>query len=366
VSCRHGGRARAPHCRVRACGTAAWFSYNGPPGSYAGPLIAYRLPDAKSFGAAEQVPIATSPIAQLFTAMEPDGTAILAAASSFFPGGGQPGTKLAVRSPVGAFGVPQTVGDGAVLGALVPEPGGALSLISQAYAAGQPAGVTLTGRSAGGALSGPIALTTDSQTCAPTAVSSPAGDLLATWTHPCPSAPGSPNGAQLRLRRSASSGFDAPLSFDALDSDPALTGTGEGIVVFDRNQYSASSMAFEDLDRPVAPLPTALQIDARSLVLPRSGKLGLRVRCPVKCKVRPSGILITRAGLTASKHSKTSRLKAKKRVRVLVRFSRARVVRARRALLRGERVTLSYTVTTFGRSARALTQSRMVRVRAKR
>jgi hypothetical protein len=47
-------------------------------------------------------------------------------------------------------------------------------------------------------------------------------------------------------------------------------------------------------------------------------------------------------------------------------FTRVRVAQARRALLRGERVTLSYTVTTTGWSARALTQSRKVRLRLKR
>lgn len=355
-----------PDVAVNPAGAAvvAWFASGNATDAYGGVRAAYRLPGGAKFEAPENLAIATSPDGDVFTAIADDGTAVVAdGASAFF--GARAGTSLAVRPPVGSFGPPQAVGDGSTISALAAEPGGGLSLVFSALSAGQPAGVTLVGRSASGALTGPVALTSDPQACAPEAASSPAGDLLVTWSRPCNG--GSERGAQLVLRRAPTAPFDAPIAVDSQwRGDPALTGTGEGIVTFNRNQYSASSMAFEDLDRPVPPLPTEVQIDARSLVLPRGGELGLRVRCPVRCKVRPTGILITSSRLTASKPSKMRRLKAKKRTRVLVRFSRARVSTARRALRHGERVTLSYTVTTSGRSARALTQSRMVRLRTKR
>ena len=302
----------------------------------------------------------------MFAAIDAGGTAVLAGSGSFL--GGESGTTLSARSPVGAFGAPQRIDHTGFLYALVPEPGGSLSMLSQTSAPdGEPAAVTITGRSPTGALAGPAVLS-GAGSCSPAATASPAGHLLVAYQLPCARGWNAPHGGQLRLRRSARSGFDAPVLVDALPTpQPALTGAGEGIAVFNRNQFSASSIAFEDLDRPVPPLPTEAQIDARSLVLSRDGKLGLSVRCPVKCNVRPTGILVTSSTRTASKRTTSRRLRAKKRVRVRVRFSRARVLMARRALRRGERVTLSYTVTTTAAlSARALTQSRMVRLRLKR
>ena len=285
------------------------------------PHAAYRLPGAAAFGPAEDVPVALSPFST-FVAIDAGGSAVVGASGATFLGESA-ATTLSARSPVGSFGAPQRIENNGSLAALVPEPGGALSILSETRTAdGEPAAVTITGRAPSGALAGPVVLS-DAQSCLPAAASSPAGDLLVAYTRPC--GLGSPNAGQLRLRRSATGGFDAPVGVDSrAPMSPALTGAGEGIVGFNRNQFSASSIAFEDLDRPVPPLPTEAQIDARSLMLSREGKLGLSVRCPVKCKVRPTGILVTVATRTASKRTTSRRLRAKKRVRVRVRFTRAR------------------------------------------
>ncbi|MDX6690982.1 MAG: hypothetical protein QOG15_2439 [Solirubrobacteraceae bacterium] len=313
---------------------------------------AYRLPGATAFGPAEAVPAAWGDI---YATIDDQGTALV---SSY--------NTATVRPMLAAFGPPQRVDAMARVAGLAPEPGGSLSLVFSAVnlALENPFGaLTITRRSPEGALSAPVLLA-DVPSCFPATASSPAGDLLVAYVQPCE---GAGLNAQVRLRRTAASGFDPPIDLQGSGgASPALTGTGEGIVAFARGPFSLASMALEDLDRPVPPPPTQAQLDGHSLVLPATGQVGLRVRCPVRCKVRPTGILIMPSLLTGSQHSKTRRLAAKKRMRVVVGFSRARVVKARRALRRGERVTLSYTVTTFGRSARALAQSRIVRLRTER
>ena len=336
-------------------------------------MAAYRLPGETRFGPAAKVPRAAADGTAPLAAIEDDGTAIVATSSENRQRLNATGISFSERPPVGTFGPETRVSSSGSLHALLPEPRSGSAFIGHSGMAGGV--VTAITRSASGALGAPVGLS-GLDACFADAASNPVGQLVVAWTSPCPANPygGPGSGVQVRRRAGPALAFDAPLQLTTNGSGArvAASPAGDAIVVFvlgPSGQIAVAASAFEDARAGAPSLVRPVIAGGRdpAVRLPsEGGALGLPVTCPQACSILAQGILATNGVGRATAAKASSRaLRAKRRTTVDVRFSRARIAIARRALRSGRRASLSYTVTVRKRGSKTrLSFSRRVKLKS--
>lgn len=332
---------------------------------------AYRLPGETRFGRTEKVPALPNYGGRPLAAIGADGTAIVASSGANANQTATTGVTFSERSPIGRFEPAKRVDVAGDLQALVAEPQSASSFVSNVGGLG--GAMTLTTRTADGVLGAPTLLSA-SNTCDAQAASNPLGQIVVAYSRPCVKNDQSGLIPGIEVRRRDGAGmFDAPVALGTGGQTPdvAMNGSGDAIVVWPQGapaQTAIVSSAFEDPAAAVS-RPIKLLIGGGRhpvVTLPAGGgAIGLPVTCPKACSISPAGI-ITTAGKARARSMKAAkrRLGTKKRTQVPVRFSKARLRQARRALRRGKPAIVSYTV-TFRRtgSSTALSFSRRVRLK---
>ena len=282
--------------------------------------------------------------------------------------GGNPVPEIdvpfAVRDPVRGWDGPVGLGVKGWATHTLAEPSGAASFVLDVEEEGRERSHAFATRLPNGTVLGPMPLAgTDTYVCAP--AMNRRGDLLIPMA-PRERSPDSRIFASERLAGSAllpATAITKP--GQASCGASALNDAGQAVVILHSTEFGPlHAVVREDPTLAPPPLPPAVDIEPPSAgVLDENGALRVAVRCSSACKVGSKGVLyspgedVVRRGRGSSK-----RLKARRRGRVALRFDAATAATVRDALADGRRPWVSFSVTAKGKSPRAVTVSRRVKL----
>jgi hypothetical protein len=336
------------------------------------PFASYR-PPAGSFGPPERVPVdARGPTFR--TAVNVAGEAVVTLNEVIYSAGQtNAGSSYAVRSPLGGWSDEQVIDTRGYATEVYAEPSGAVSFLLDMPDPGGSAQeprrqVGFASRLASGVVSGPRQISKDQGSLGGGAMNL-RGDILAAWSD---RADGTGRIAVAERPAGTVFGEELPISApNGLGAAPALNDAGQALVAWMHTptpNYAVGSRVEaavrEDPALPTLPFPPDVDLGAPLDPVLDDDGIAVPVACDVSCTVEPTGLLYEGADATArAKRAARTKLAAKARGRVRVRFGAAARKSARKALARGRKAWVALTVRAKGRSPRTVAFSRRVRLK---